>query len=113
MFFVYLRRELRRRIRQAIFISLGLALGIGLVITVVAASDGVQNSQATADADDAVVDSGYAAQNKLSAGGTIDVGGTGFRITGIVVAPQGGNPPGPADVSDVVASLSLAVSLLP
>jgi putative ABC transport system permease protein len=47
MFFVYLRRELRRRMRQAIFIAIGLALGIGLVITVVAASDGVQNSQAT------------------------------------------------------------------
>jgi putative ABC transport system permease protein len=237
MFFVYLRRELRRRIRQATFISLGLALGIGLVITVVAASDGVQSSQAAvlhalygvgtdvtvteppargsstatafgftqelhdiknglvaagtkisvndlateqygivnsgvlakisrqpevtgavgglalsdlvvtgtvpqitvgkgaaqykssftsstftvdgvdtadtalgplssgkitsggtltpadADADDAVVDSGYAAQNKLSTGGTIDVGGTEFRITGIVAAPQGGNPP--------------------
>jgi putative ABC transport system permease protein len=237
MFFVYLRRELRRRIRQATFIALGLALGIGLVITVVAASDGVQNSQATvlhalygvgtditvteppapgsstattfgftqelhdiksgavaagtkisinnlatdqygiinsgvlakiagqpgvtgaagglvlsdltvtgtvpqitvgnglgsykssftsstfdvdgvdpantalgplssgkitsgstltpadADAADAVVDSGYAAQNRLSTGGTIDVGGTDFRITGIVTAPQGGSPP--------------------
>ena len=33
--------------RQAIFIALGLALGIGLVITVMAASDGVKNSQAT------------------------------------------------------------------
>jgi ABC-type antimicrobial peptide transport system permease subunit len=46
MFFTYLRRELRRRMRQAIFIALGLAVGIGLVITVVAASDGVKNSQA-------------------------------------------------------------------
>lgn len=45
MFFTYLRRELRRRMRQAVFISLGLALGVGLVITVTAASDGVQNSQ--------------------------------------------------------------------
>jgi predicted lysophospholipase L1 biosynthesis ABC-type transport system permease subunit len=48
---------------------------------------------AEADADDAVVDSGYAAQNRLSMGGTIDVGGTDFRITGIVTAPQGGSPP--------------------
>jgi putative ABC transport system permease protein len=47
MFFIYLRRELRRRIRQATFIALGLALGIGLVITVVAASSGVKNAQAT------------------------------------------------------------------
>ena len=41
MFITYLRRELRRRMRQAIFIALGLALGIGLVITVTAASSGV------------------------------------------------------------------------
>jgi putative ABC transport system permease protein len=42
MFFVtYLRRELRRRMRQAVFITLGLALGVGLVVTVAAASDGV------------------------------------------------------------------------
>ena len=237
MFFIYLRRELRRRMRQAIFIALGLALGIGLVITVVAASDGVQNSQAAvlhalygvgtdvtvteppakgsnvgatfgftqeiknirtgavaagtkintntlatdqygiiksgvlakiarqpgvtgavgglvlndltvtgtvpqisvgngagsykssftsgtfnvdgvdpadttlgplsagkitsgstltaadANAADAVVGSGYAAQNKLSTGGTIDVGGTNFKIIGIVTTPQGGSPP--------------------
>jgi putative ABC transport system permease protein len=45
-FFTYLARELRRRMRQAIFIALGLAIGIGLVITVTAASRGVQNAQA-------------------------------------------------------------------
>ena len=48
---------------------------------------------ADANADDALVDSGYAAQHKLSAGGHIDVGGTSFTITGIVSVPQGGNPP--------------------
>jgi putative ABC transport system permease protein len=249
MFFIYLRRELRRRMRQAIFIAVGLALGIGLVITVVAASNGVKNSQSTvlhalygvgtditvteppaqgssvgttfgftqeikdirtgavaagtkidinnlateqygvlssgklatvarqpgvtgavgglaltdltvtgtvpqisvgqgagsykssftsntfnvdgvdtgdsalgplsagkitsgatlapgdANADDAVVDSGYAAQNKLSTGGTIDVGGTNFRIIGIVSVPQGGNPP------DVYIPLAKAQSI--
>lgn len=47
MFFVYLWRELRRRLRQAVFISLGLALGVGLVITVTAASAGVQAAQGT------------------------------------------------------------------
>ena len=47
MFFSYLGRELRRRMRQAIVIALGLALGIGLVITVEAASSGVNNSQTT------------------------------------------------------------------
>jgi ABC-type antimicrobial peptide transport system permease subunit len=45
MFFTYLGRELRRRLRQAILIALGLALGIGLVITVEAASSGVNSSQ--------------------------------------------------------------------
>jgi ABC-type antimicrobial peptide transport system permease subunit len=47
MFFTYLVRELRRRMRQAILIALGLALGIGLVITVEAASSGVNSSQTT------------------------------------------------------------------
>lgn len=46
MFFVtYLRRELRRRLRQTLVIALGLALGVGLVITVTAASSGVQKAQ--------------------------------------------------------------------
>src|SRR5215469_18296720 len=45
-FFTYLARELRRRMRQAIFIALGLVVGVGLVITVTAASRGVQNAQA-------------------------------------------------------------------
>jgi ABC-type lipoprotein release transport system permease subunit len=47
MFFTYIWRELRRRKRQAILIALGLALGVGLVITVIAASNGVKDSQAT------------------------------------------------------------------
>jgi putative ABC transport system permease protein len=47
MFVTYLLRELRRRMRQAIFIGLGLALGVGLVITVMAASKGVSDSQGT------------------------------------------------------------------
>jgi putative ABC transport system permease protein len=46
MFWIYLWRELRRRIRQAVIIAAGLALGVGLVITVTAASAGVQNAQA-------------------------------------------------------------------
>jgi putative ABC transport system permease protein len=46
MFFLtYLRRELRRRMRQAIVIALGLALGVGLVVTVAAASAGVNKAQ--------------------------------------------------------------------
>jgi putative ABC transport system permease protein len=46
MFFLtYLRHELRRRMRQAILIAVGLAVGIGLVVTVTAASAGVENAQ--------------------------------------------------------------------
>jgi putative ABC transport system permease protein len=46
MFFLtYLRRELRRRARQSVFIALGLALGVGLVVTVSAASAGVNKAQ--------------------------------------------------------------------
>src|ERR1700677_1723913 len=42
MFFItYLRRELRRRMRAAVFI----ALGVGLVVTVAAASAGVNKAQ--------------------------------------------------------------------
>jgi ABC-type lipoprotein release transport system permease subunit len=47
MFVTYLLRELRRRMRQAVFVAAGLALGIGLVITVIAASTGVSDSQAS------------------------------------------------------------------
>jgi putative ABC transport system permease protein len=46
MFFItYLRRELRRRTHQAVFIALGLAVGIGLVVTVSAASAGVNKAE--------------------------------------------------------------------
>jgi putative ABC transport system permease protein len=43
----YLRRELRRRMRQAIVTALGLALGVGLVVTVSAASAGVNRAEAS------------------------------------------------------------------
>jgi putative ABC transport system permease protein len=46
-YFTYLRRELHRRMRQAMFIALGLALGVGLVVTVAAASAGVNKAQST------------------------------------------------------------------
>jgi putative ABC transport system permease protein len=46
-----------------------------------------------ANSDDALVDSGYAAQNKLGVNGTVGVGGTSFKIIGIVSVPQGGSPP--------------------
>lgn len=56
-------------------------------------TSGTMLTAADANAADALVDSGYAAQNGLHAGGTIDVGGTNFKITGIVSVPQAGNPP--------------------
>jgi len=56
-------------------------------------TSGAQLTAADANADDAVIDSGYAAQNKLTTGSTVTVGGTRFKVTGIVSVPQGGNPP--------------------
>jgi putative ABC transport system permease protein len=44
-FVTYLRRELSRRVRQAVFVALGLALGVGLVVTVSAASAGVNKAE--------------------------------------------------------------------
>jgi ABC-type antimicrobial peptide transport system permease subunit len=48
---------------------------------------------ADAKADDAVLDSGYAKQAKLSVGSSISVGGTTFKVIGIVSQPQGTSPP--------------------
>jgi ABC-type antimicrobial peptide transport system permease subunit len=50
-------------------------------------------TSADANADDAVVDAGYAKQNKLSAGSTIMVGGSKFTVIGVVSQPQGASPP--------------------
>ena len=62
-------------------------------------------TRADADSDDALVDANYAAQNGLHVNGTVDVGGTNFRIAGILSAPQGGNPP------DVYIPLAKAQSI--
>lgn len=50
-------------------------------------------TSADARINDALVESGYATQHKLHVGGTVNVGGTEFKITGIVSVPQGGSPP--------------------
>jgi ABC-type antimicrobial peptide transport system permease subunit len=50
-------------------------------------------TKADANADSAVVDSGYAKQNKLSTGSTIMVGNSKFKVIGIVSQPQGASPP--------------------
>ncbi len=68
-------------------------------------TSGTALTSADANSDVAVVDSGYATQNKLGVGSVIDVGGTNFTITGIVSAPQGGSPP------DVYIPLAKAQSL--
>jgi ABC-type lipoprotein release transport system permease subunit len=49
---------------------------------------------ATADAASnvAVIDSSYAKQNKLTTSSKINVGGTSFKVIGIVKQPQGGSP---------------------
>jgi putative ABC transport system permease protein len=56
-------------------------------------TSGSDLDSADATADDAVLDSGYAAASKLGVGGTVNVGGTSFKVIGIVSAPEGGNPP--------------------
>jgi putative ABC transport system permease protein len=68
-------------------------------------TSGAGLTSAEADSDDALVDSGYAAQNKLSVNGTVDVGGTSFKIVGLVSVPQGGSPP------DVYIPLAKAQSI--
>ncbi|HWG62805.1 MAG TPA: ABC transporter permease [Streptosporangiaceae bacterium] len=88
MFFTYLVRELRRRMRQASFIAVGLAVGIGLVITVMAASSGLQNAQAT------VLHSLYGVGTDMTVTKAPTAGaggGFGFRLRG--QQPGGGSAP--------------------
>jgi putative ABC transport system permease protein len=76
MFFLtYVRRELRRRMHQAVFIAVGLALGVGLVVTVAAASAGV---------------------NKAESGvlGALDGVGTDVTVTGPAPRAAGSTAPG-------------------
>jgi putative ABC transport system permease protein len=68
-------------------------------------TSGTGLTSADANSAHAVVDSGYATQNKLGVNSVIDVGGTNFTIIGIVSAPQGGSPP------DVYIPLAKAQSL--
>jgi ABC-type antimicrobial peptide transport system permease subunit len=68
-------------------------------------TSGANLTAADANSADAVVDSGYAAQNKLKVNSTVDVGGTRFKVIGIVSVPQGGNPP------DVYLPLAKAQSI--
>jgi putative ABC transport system permease protein len=65
---------------------------------------------ADANADVALVDSSYAAQNKLTVGSTIAIGNskgttTNFKVVGIVTEPAGDNP------SDVYVPLAVAQTL--
>ena len=41
----------------------------------------------------AVLDANYATQQKLKVGSTVDVGGTNFKVIGLVSVPQGSSPP--------------------
>jgi ABC-type antimicrobial peptide transport system permease subunit len=47
---------------------------------------------ADANANVAVLDSSYAKQSKLTTGSKINVGGTSFKVIGVVKQPQGGSP---------------------
>jgi putative ABC transport system permease protein len=69
-------------------------------------------SDATSDM--AVVDSRYAAANKLSVGSTITIGGARFKIVGIAGQAQGGGTPDvyiPLGVAQALASLTGSASL--
>jgi putative ABC transport system permease protein len=68
-------------------------------------TSGAGFTPAEAKANDAVVDSNYASQNKLKVGGTVAVGGTSFKVIGIASVPQGGSPP------DVYIPLARAQSI--
>jgi putative ABC transport system permease protein len=61
-----------------------------LAATSLAAGHGFTASDA--DADVAVLDSGYAAQNNLRPGDPVTVRGTTFKVVGTVTAPPGGAP---------------------
>ena len=56
-------------------------------------TSGTTLTGADAHADDALMDAGYAAQNKLAVHDKVDVGGTEFTIVGWSGRPQGGSPP--------------------
>jgi ABC-type antimicrobial peptide transport system permease subunit len=73
-------------------------------------SSGRTFTAADANSDVAMIDSSYAAQNKLSVGSTIAIGNskgttTNFKVIGIVSEPAGDNP------SDVYIPLAVAQSL--
>jgi len=65
--------------------------GLGPFASVVIKS-GRSFTVADAGRDVAVVDSGYAAASKLTAGSAIDIGGHAFTVIGIALQPQGGSP---------------------
>jgi putative ABC transport system permease protein len=49
--------------------------------------------QADATGDVALADSGYAAAHKLTTGSAVAIGGTNFKVIGVVTVPQGSSPP--------------------
>jgi putative ABC transport system permease protein len=49
-------------------------------------------TSADANSNVAIIDSSYAKQNKLTTGSKVNVGGTSFKVIGVVKQPQGGSP---------------------
>jgi putative ABC transport system permease protein len=93
-YFRYLSRELRRRWRQTLLIAVGLGVGSGLVMTVAAASAGIDAAQAT------VLRSLYGIGTDLTV--TELAKGTG-AVTPSAVTPSPGAPAGltPGDLGPV------------
>jgi putative ABC transport system permease protein len=67
-------------------------LGLG-PISQARLTSGRDFTSADADSDVALVDSNYAAGNKLKTGDTVDVGGVKFTIIGILAQPSSSGPP--------------------
>ena len=62
-------------------------------LSAAAVTAGRDFGQADATADVALADSGYATAHKLKTGSVVDIGGTNFKVIGVVTVPQGGSPP--------------------
>ncbi|MHB1434308.1 MAG: ABC transporter permease, partial [Streptosporangiaceae bacterium] len=101
------RRGLRAFLTPAAFGVEGVAIGQGELGPLSSGKlvSGSTLTAADSSANVAVVDTHFAAAQKLGAGSAITIGGTGFRVIGIVAEPQGSNP------SDVYIPLARAQAL--
>ena len=98
------RRGLRAFLTPAAFGVEGVEIGQGELGPLSSGKlvSGRTFTAADSNSDVAVIDTNFAAARKLGVGSAVTVGGTGFRVIGIVAEPQGNNP------SDVYIPLARA-----